>query len=75
MVNNSKNTNILNKILEKDYDHFIDLSRKLGIETVLKTISESTQNTDINTQTGRNIIKSRDELLTRIAVQHRTIEE
>lgn len=61
--------------MERDVDFFNNLTTQQGVEATLRNLEEITKNIDLSTQYGREISLAKEEILTRIAYQNRSVEE
>lgn len=65
----------INKLVSRDFQHFVDQSQKQGIAATINDINEAASKFDTSTARGREVILARDDALTRLAYYNRSVEE
>lgn len=63
------------KLIEKDLSYFTKMQNEKGSEYTLKELEKVSSNVDLSTKVGREIAKAKNEIVTRLAYQERSIEE
>jgi hypothetical protein len=48
---------------------------KNGVTEIIKCVDNLTKDADASTKTGRDLLKAKDELLTRLVYSQRSVEE
>jgi hypothetical protein len=74
-LNSSENNVIINKLREKDITYFSDLLNRKGTFDVLQQLENIASLADINSKLGRELITAKNEIVTRLVYQERSIEE
>lgn len=62
-------------VIQKDFNYFLDLSNTKGIHHTIQVLENESAKVDASTKFGREIIKAKNEILTRLVYQNRTAEE
>jgi hypothetical protein len=65
----------LNKLLQKDDKYFISLSNVRGPQYALSQLESATASIDTSTKLGRELLKVKDEIVTRLAYNLRSVDE
>ena len=66
---------VLTKLIEKDVSYFSELLNQKGAEYTLRQLENVSLTADINTQMGRELIKTKNEIVTILVYQERSVDE
>jgi hypothetical protein len=70
-----ENKKTISKLIERDYQYFVNMSEKNGIANILTTLNDIASQCDPNSARGREILTAKEEAVTRITYNERSIEE
>ena len=70
-----KSNETVNKLIQKDYNHFDRLSQEKGRHHVMVELDIVNQNLDLSTKLGKDIFEYSKEMTQKIVLHERTIEE